>query len=218
MTRPLVRLLQALDRFHAGRPWDHNAHYHPWILRQLPARFGSALDVGCGSGDLARLLAARGGAVRGVDADAAIVERARELTPSESAVRYVVGDAVKELPPGTYDVITCVAVLHHLPFREALEGFRERLAPGGTLVVVGCAREESRTDQAFGLASAAANVVMALARNKGRKVARPAAMTAPVRAADMSFARIAGEARVLLPGVRVRRGLFWRYVMVWRKP
>ncbi|WP_239094534.1 hypothetical protein [Planotetraspora silvatica] len=59
MTEPSPRILQALDRFHAAHPWDHNAHYHRWILRQLPRSFDSALDVGCGSGDLARLLASR---------------------------------------------------------------------------------------------------------------------------------------------------------------
>nr|WP_275407750.1 Uma2 family endonuclease [Streptomyces coelicoflavus] len=30
------RLVQALDRFNAAHPWDHNAHHHRWILRQLP--------------------------------------------------------------------------------------------------------------------------------------------------------------------------------------
>lgn len=49
------RVFQALDRFHAVRPRDHDAHYHRWIVRQLPRRFGRALDVGSGSGDLARL-------------------------------------------------------------------------------------------------------------------------------------------------------------------
>jgi 2-polyprenyl-3-methyl-5-hydroxy-6-metoxy-1,4-benzoquinol methylase len=129
-----------------------------------------------------------------------------------------VGDATKELPGGPYDVITCVAVLHHLPFREAMEGFRERLAPGGTLVVVGCARDQGRLDHLVGTASAVANVVMALVKNRGRKVARPASMSAPVQEASMSFVRIAGEAKALLPGARVRRGLFWRYTLVWRKP
>lgn len=76
------RALRALDRFHAARPWDHNAHFHRWILRRLPERVGSALDVGCGSGDLARLLARRAERVHGIDADPEITARARQLTPA----------------------------------------------------------------------------------------------------------------------------------------
>lgn len=77
MSTLLPRILRALEQFHATHPWDHNAHYHRWILRQLPRRFNSALDVGSGSGDLARLLASRAGAVHGIDVDRTIVDRAR---------------------------------------------------------------------------------------------------------------------------------------------
>lgn len=87
------RVLHALERFHAARPWDHNAHFHPWILRQLPGRVGSALDVGCGTGDLARLLARRAQRVHGVDADPEITARARELTPAAAPVTYTAADA-----------------------------------------------------------------------------------------------------------------------------
>lgn len=69
MTTLTPRILRGLDRFHAAHPWDHNAHYHRWILRQLPRRFNSALDVGSGSGDLAKLLASRAEAVHGIDID-----------------------------------------------------------------------------------------------------------------------------------------------------
>lgn len=58
-----------------------------------------------------------------------------------------------ESPCGPYDVITCVAALHHLPFTETLTRFRDQLAPGGTLVVVGCAREADAVDDALGLVS-----------------------------------------------------------------
>ncbi|MEW1639091.1 hypothetical protein AB0469_34185 [Streptomyces sp. NPDC093801] len=55
MTTPPSRLLHALDRFNSAHPRHHNAHYHRRITRQLPGRFGAALDVGCGTGGLARL-------------------------------------------------------------------------------------------------------------------------------------------------------------------
>ncbi|MET9812154.1 class I SAM-dependent methyltransferase [Streptomyces sp. NPDC006355] len=180
MTSPPSRIPRALDRFHTARPWDHNAHFHPWILRQLPARPGSALDVGCGSGDLARLLAGRAGRVHGIDADPAITARARELTPASAPVTYTVAEAPGGLPDAAYDALTCVAYL-------------------------------------LSFVSVPLNIVMALLKNRGRRVARPVAMTARTRAADMTFSEIAREARTVLPGARLRRRLFWRYTLVWHR-
>ncbi|WP_309094590.1 class I SAM-dependent methyltransferase [Streptomyces sp.] len=218
MTFPPHRVLRALDRFHAARPWDHNARFHSWILRHLPARVDSALDVGCGSGDLVRLLAARAGRVHGIDADPAITARARQLTCAAAPVTYTVADAPAGLPDRSFDVITCVAALHHLPFTEALEAFRDRLAPGGTLVVVGLHRARTPVDHLLGFASVPLNVVMALLRNRGRRAPRPVALSAPTRPADMTFPEIAREARAVLPGARLRRRLFWRYTLVWHRP
>ncbi|WP_105970345.1 class I SAM-dependent methyltransferase [Streptomyces geranii] len=216
-------VLRALDRFHAARPWDHNAHYHPWLVRQLPRRYGPALDVGCGSGDLARLLAGRStSAVLGIDSDPAIIDRARQLTaPAAQAasVTFVAVDAMTGVPDGPYDVVTCVAAVHHLPYADALALFRRLLAPGGTLVVVGLARAEGPVDRLLGAVAVPANVVMAWLKNRGRRAAvRPVAMTARTRAAEMGYGEVVREARRVLPGCRVRRRLFWRYTLVWRKP
>ncbi|MFJ3597670.1 MULTISPECIES: class I SAM-dependent methyltransferase [unclassified Streptomyces] len=213
-----TRAFRAIDRFHDVHPWDHNAHHHPWIMRQLPRRFGRALDVGSGSGDLARLLATRATEVRALDADRAIVARARELTGPAVPVTFTAGDALTETPPGPYDVITCVATLHHLPFTEALDLFRRHLAPGGTLVVVGVSRAASPGDHLLGAAAIPLNIALALIKNKGRRVPRPVSMTAPTRPAAMSFAEIVRDARRVLPGARLRRRLFWRYTLVWHRP
>ncbi|MFJ6611242.1 class I SAM-dependent methyltransferase [Streptomyces sp. NPDC091289] len=213
-----TRALQAIDRFHSVHPWDHNAHYHRWIMRQLPVRFDRALDIGSGSGDLARLLATRATAVRGLDADRAIVARARELTDPGAPVTFTAGDALTETPPGPYDVITCVATLHHLPsFVEALTHLRRNLAPGGTLVVVGVARAQSPGDHLLGVAAIPLNIAMAWIKNKGRRAPRPDSMTAPTRPASMTFAEIVRDARGVLPGARLRRRLFWRYTLVWHQ-
>ncbi|MEU9762947.1 class I SAM-dependent methyltransferase [Streptomyces sp. NPDC001834] len=216
MTTPAHRILQALDRFNTAHPWDHNAHFHRWILRQLPRRCDSALDVGCGSGDLARLLTTRARTVHAVDADPDIVARARELTGPAAPLTFTVAEAPTGMPAGPYDVITCVATVHHLPFTEALAGFRERLAPGGTLVVVGLAREETRGDHLLALVSSPLNVAMGWVRNRGRRAPRPVSMTAVTRPARMTFREIVREARDVLPGAEARRRLFWRYTLVWR--
>ncbi|KOG16088.1 class I SAM-dependent methyltransferase [Streptomyces viridochromogenes] len=212
------RLLKALEHFNAAHPWDHNAHYHRWILRQLPRRFGTALDVGCGTGDLVRLLAARADkGVVGVDSDAGIAGRARELTPPGAPVTFIVADAPGGIPEGPYDVIACVAVLHHLPLGETLARLRRQLTPGGTLVVVGLARDEGFVEQLLGFVSVPLNLLMGLVKNRGRRtMVRPVSMTAVTRPAEVPFGDIASEARRVLPGARLRRRMFWRYTLVWR--
>ena len=209
-------VLRALERFNAAYPWDHNALYHRWILRQLPERFDHALDVGSGSGDLARLLAGRATAVRGVDSDPAITARAQKLTPAALPVTFTVTDAMAEFPSGSYDVITCVATIHHLPFAQALTCFRRHLAPGGTLVIVGLFRARTPVDHLLGAVAVPANAAMGWLKNKGRPALRPDSMTAPTRPADMTFDDISREAREVLPGARLRRRLFWRYTLVWK--
>lgn len=216
--RPLLhRLLRGLDRFNAAYPWDHNAHYHRWILRQLPARCGTALDVGCGSGDLARLLTRRAAAVDAVDLDPAITARAREATPPGAPVVFTTADALSGFPSANYDAITCVAVLHHLPFSAALTRFRAHLAPGGTLVVVGVFRARTLGDHLLGASVVPLNAVTGWLKNKGRPAPRPVSMTARTAPATMEFAEIVREARRILPGARLRRRLFWRYTLVWRQ-
>lgn len=217
MTTLPYRFLQALDRFNAAHPWDHNAHYHRWILRQLPRRFDRALDVGSGSGDLARLLSTRAKEVHGIDSDPVIVARAQELTHQAAPVTFTVADALIGIPAGSYDVITCVAVLHHLAFTDALTQFRQALAPGGRLVVVGLARVQSLGDHLLGVAAIPLNAVIGWSKNKGRSAPQPVSMTAMTQPADMAFSDIVRAAHRALPGARVRRRLFWRYTLVWHK-
>jgi SAM-dependent methyltransferase len=210
-------LLDALARFNSAHPWSHNAHFHRWIMRQLPRRFGRALDVGCGSGDLARLLATRATEVHGIDSDERIIGEARESTRPGLPVVYTVADGRSYDQGAPYDVITCVAVLHHLPLAGALAHFRDQLAPGGTLLVVGCAEEDTRAQQVLGLASVPLNLVFGWAKNRGRKAPRPVAMTAVTRPPDVPYTELVREVARILPGARLRRRLFWRYTLVWKK-
>ena len=217
MTALSHRILRALDQFNAAHPWDHNAHYHPWILRQLPRRFGSALDVGTGSGDLARLLARRADTVHGIDSDPEIIAQAQELTPPATPVTFSTADALTGIPADSYDVITRVAAIHHLPFTDALSVFRRHLAPGGTLVVLGLSRPTTPGDYLLGVVAGPLNAATGWLKNKGRTAPRPVSMTALTRSADMSFPGIVREARAVLPGARLRRRLFWRYTLVWHR-
>ncbi|QJT06670.1 methyltransferase domain-containing protein [Streptomyces asoensis] len=91
-----------------------------------------------------------------------------------------------DFPAGPYDVITCVATIHHLPFTQALARFRRHLAPGGTLVIVGLSRARTPADHLFGAVAIPANAAMGWLKNKGRASPRPVSMTAPTHSADMA--------------------------------
>ena len=58
--------------------WNHNTHYHGFLLRQIPARLDEALDLGCGTGRFARLLAQRAERVLGLDLSPQMIRVARE--------------------------------------------------------------------------------------------------------------------------------------------
>ncbi|WP_371661345.1 class I SAM-dependent methyltransferase [Streptomyces sp. NBC_00280] len=108
--------------------------------------------------------------VLGVDSDPAIVHRARQLTSPTLPVTFAAADAMTGFSDGrdgSYDVITCVAVVHHLPHADALALFRRQLAPGGTLVVVGLARAESPVDHLLGGVAIPANLLMAWGAGQG---------------------------------------------------
>jgi len=214
-------ILSFCDRWNAAHPWDHNAHYHQWVLRQLSATPERILDVGCGTGDLARRLAARGSWVLGIDQDGAVIERARQLSSDATRITYSVGDVMAVPLPGDYEAITCLAVLHHLPFAAALRHLGEQLAPGGTLVVVGLYREQTRSDRLLNLAAIPANLALGWLHTRNRhggvpQLPGPIALTVSTRPADMTLSQIRVQAALELPGARIRRHLFWRYSLVYR--
>lgn len=59
----------AMRRLNDRHPWSHNDAFHAWIETQLPEGRESAVDVGCGRGELLALLAEQFERVHGVDID-----------------------------------------------------------------------------------------------------------------------------------------------------
>jgi 2-polyprenyl-3-methyl-5-hydroxy-6-metoxy-1,4-benzoquinol methylase len=71
----------------ARSSWNHNTHFHPFVLRGLPPG-ATALDVGSGEGLLTRqMLAAGAGHVTGLDASGPMVELARATSLGGSTFR-----------------------------------------------------------------------------------------------------------------------------------
>jgi SAM-dependent methyltransferase len=183
------------------------------------------VDIGCGTGVLAGKLAMRFARVTGIDPDAgmAAASSARLARDPRAAIWHCGFEQFAAAAGGGQaDLITMVAVLHHLDLDDTLARIPGLLAPGGRLLVVGLARVNSLRDLAVDLISAAANPVMGLIRHPRR--ARPAGGPAagqpvmPVRDPAMTLAEITVAARARLPGAAVRRRLFFRYTLRWDKP
>ncbi|WP_197320275.1 bifunctional 2-polyprenyl-6-hydroxyphenol methylase/3-demethylubiquinol 3-O-methyltransferase UbiG [Saccharomonospora sp. NB11] len=201
-------------------PFDHNDVYHPLLLRLAPAGARRALDVGCGTGTLARKLAARGLDVDAVDPAGEVVAVAEALgSPGPGTVSYRRADVTAlSLPSRHYDLVTCVASLHHMPF-GTVTALRESLSPGGVLAVLGLAHASTMLDRAVWLGSVPINllataVVAAAERLGGGRDPLP---RAPIRDWDMSLADVRRESARLLPGSRVRVLPFWRYLLTYRR-
>ena len=221
----ILSAAQRLARFNARHPWSHNEHFHGWILRNLPARRRMALDVGCGAGALAGKLAARFPRVVGIDADAGMAAAANERLadkPWVSIERYRFDEFAAAAAEGEADLITMVAVLHHLDLEDALSRIPRLLAPGGRLLVVGLAKVDGPADMIVDLVSAAANPIMGLIKHPrpARAIDEAGAgqPVMPIRDPTMSVAEIATAAGAHLPGSAVRRRLYFRYTLRWDKP
>ncbi|MFF2807140.1 class I SAM-dependent methyltransferase [Streptomyces sp. NPDC058000] len=106
-----------------------------WLAERLPRHGGSALDLGCGTGRHAALLAERFARVDAVDVSAAMVRIASATRPRDN-IHYRVGD-LAELPESpVYHLVLSVSTLHHLDdLPAALAHIRRLVAPGGLVVL-----------------------------------------------------------------------------------
>ncbi|HKW39179.1 MAG TPA: bifunctional 2-polyprenyl-6-hydroxyphenol methylase/3-demethylubiquinol 3-O-methyltransferase UbiG [Burkholderiales bacterium] len=112
----------------AHRWWDPQSEFRPlheinplrldWIDRIAALAGKSALDVGCGGGILAEAMARRGARVKGIDlSDKALKVAQLHLHESRLEVDYeaVSAEDLAARSPASYDVVTCMELLEHVP-------------------------------------------------------------------------------------------------------
>jgi SAM-dependent methyltransferase len=201
--------------------WDHNAHYYPFLLRQLAPRCERILDIGCGAGAFTRLLARRAHHVTGVDLSPQMLRLAAQRAADVANVHFLVGDVLDlQYPAGSFDAITAVAVLHHLPLEPVLQRLKVWLRPGGAVVVLDLLASGYGWDLLWKVPAVATSSLLSLWWNGRLGPSREARAAWARHIKTDRYLALAETRRIaarVLPGAIVRRHLLWRYSLVWRK-
>jgi SAM-dependent methyltransferase len=195
--------------------------YEAYLLRHLPPACAAALEIGCGTGELARRLAERADRVDALDLSPEMIRVARARSADIPNLAFHVAD-VAAAPPAAeaYDSVVSIGTLHHLDAARALRDMRAALRPGGTLLLLDLLHRP-------GLRALPRNVlagtVHLLRRLRRRDPGQPDRMRAAYavhgrRERYRTMAGVRALCAAELPGAEVREHLLWRWSAVWRRP
>lgn len=189
--------------------WNSNLHAFEVLMASIPDSAQRGLDVGCGEGETARRLRRRVPSVIGLDPHPSSIDEARS---HDDDIEYVVGDLeTTDLPEASFDVVSAVAVLHHLDHRVGLGRLGRLVRPGGLLLVVGLARSRSVRD----LVRDAADTVVIRRHTLSKGVwETPSPKVWPP---PLTYGQARRESLDALPGSSFRRVPYFRYGLSWER-
>ncbi len=223
-----------LDKFSqlAHRWWDPGAEFKPlhdinplrlaWIDRLAGVAGKRVVDVGCGGGILAEALAGLGAEVTGIDLSEKALKVAKlHLLESGLKVEYRLqsAEALADVCPGQYDVVTCMELLEHVPDPASTVAACARLVkPGGWVFF----STINRNPKSYLFAIIGAEYILDLLPRGTHDWARfikPSELAAQARQAGLEPVEITGMTYNPLTKVyRLERDTDVNYLMACRKP
>lgn len=201
--------------------WTANNHYHNSLLKHVPANCENALELGCGTGAFARLLASRCKRVIALDLSPEMIRVARSRSSQFDNLEFQLADAMTwNFPPSQFDFICSIATLHHLQQRELLVKIKDALKPHGVLVVLDLVESNGLFDRMLDVIGLGVSGSLRLIHNGRLKPPAEVRKAWEQHGKHDSYSTISQMRTVadeILPGSSVRRCLLWRYTLVYSR-
>ncbi len=216
----------------AARWWDPGGEFKPlhainplrldYVDKRAPLKGRTVLDIGCGGGLMAEAMAARGAKVTGIDLSEGALKVARlHLKESGRQVEYlhISAEALAAERPASFDVITCLEMLEHVPDpASVIRAIAAMLKPGGEAVF----STLNRTPKAFAMAIVGGEYLLRLipaGTHEYAKFIRPSELEAWARETGLQHRHSTGlHYNPLTRGYRMGPGLDVNYFMHFSKP
>ena len=190
----------------AHRWWDLESEFRPlhqinpirlaWIESLAPLKGRHVLDVGCGGGILADAMARKGANVLGIDlaTKALKVAQLHALEAQTEGVQYkeISAEALAAQKPGSFDVVTCMEMLEHVPDPSSIvKACAALVKPGGHVFF----STINRNAKAFLFAIVGAEYVLNLlprGTHEYAKLIKPSELASYCREAGLSLEQTRG--------------------------
>ena len=185
----------------AHRWWDPESEFRPlhqinplrlgWIDQLVPVKGKRVLDVGCGGGILADAMARKGADVLGIDLATKALKVAQlhalEANTQGVAYREVSAEELAEEQPASFDVVTCMEMLEHVPDPSSVvRACATLVKPGGWVFF----STINRNPKSFLFAIVGAEYVLQLlpkGTHEYAKLIKPSELAAHCRAAGLQL-------------------------------
>lgn len=217
----------------ASRWWDPQGEFKPlhqlnptrlsYISDQVQGLFGKkTIDVGCGGGILAESMARAGAEVTGIDmADEALTVARLHALEAQITISYQqsTAEAFAEAQPASFDLVTCMEMLEHVPDpASVIQACADLAKPGATLVF----STLNKTWKAYALAIVAAERLLKLVpqgTHEFNKFIRPSDLMRAIENAGLELVDATGlHYNPINQSFKTGPGLDVNYFVVARKP
>lgn len=194
------------------KKWNHNFAYHQWILHHVKDK-NKILDVGCGDGTLATLLASDNNEVIGLDIDDKILSIANRNNQNEN-VKYLNKNFLEyDFKNQKFDVIIFVASIHHMDMKNALIKAKRILNKNGIILIVGLAKPSSIIDWIVEIIRILPSKII----STFKQIKTSEDLNINVSYDIPTMREVRNVCNKELENYKIRYGLHYRYLLYWIK-